>query len=220
MKALTTTEKKSIFNDWKNALGVYYKYKTLYLIKRNGPVLCGVYLKPVYGGEHYIPVFHTHSILSIFPAVTICTSHSLLNKKGVGESISFKRHKGNLQELIDNFREQCPIAFCGELSFSQFDKLYEDDVNTSVIYPAHTMKEHVLLAFWFGYTEKSQQLILRYKEIIKSWPNEAKRRFNGDDAWEQDVRSQMDINKLHNTVNDELVKFKLTKLKDYGLFPD
>ncbi|MFP1888897.1 hypothetical protein ACLED0_09975 [Lonsdalea quercina] len=220
MKALTTTEKKSVLDDWKNALNVYEKYKTLYLIKRNGPVLCGVYLKPVYSGEHYVPVFHTHSVLSIFPAVTMCTPYSLLNKKGVGDSISFKRHKENLQDLVDKFREQCPIAFCGELSFSQLNKLYEDDINTSLIYPAHTMKNHVLLAFWFGYTEKSHQLLLRYKDIIKSWPDEAKRRFDGDNAWEEDVSSQMDIDKLHNTVNKELAKFKLNKLKDHGLLPD
>ncbi|MCU1791219.1 hypothetical protein CUU54_20520 [Pectobacterium polaris] len=220
MKLLTTSEKKIILDDWKNALEVYEKYKTLYLIKKNGPVLCGVYLKPVYGGEHYVPIFHTHSMLSQFSALTICTPHSLLNKKMVADSISIKRHKESLQDLVDKFREQCPIAFCGELSFSQLNKLYEDDINTSMIYPDLTMKNHVLLAFWFGYKEMSQQLILRYKEIIKSWPDEAKRRFNGDNAWEEDVRSQMDLDKLNNTANEELAKFKLTKLKDHGLLPD
>ncbi|AOR61154.1 hypothetical protein [Pectobacterium parmentieri] len=220
MKLLTTSEKKIILDDWKNALEVYEKYKTLYLIKRNGPVLCGVYLKPVYGGEHYVPIFHTHSMLSQFSAVTICTPHGLLNEKMAADSISIKRHKESLQDLVDKFREQCPIAFCGELSLSQLNKLYEDDINTSMIYPDLTMKNHVLLAFWFGYKEKSQQLILRYKEIIKSWPDEAKRRFNGDNAWEEDVRSQMDLDKLNNTVNEELAKFKLTKLKDHGLLPD
>ncbi|KFF61493.1 hypothetical protein IV99_19630 [Pectobacterium brasiliense] len=220
MKTLTTSEKKIILDDWKNALEVYEKYKTLYLIKRNGPILCGVYLKPVSHYKYYVPEFHTYSLLSSFPAIVLETSSSLLNKKNVEDAISFLRHTTKLQDLVGKFREQCPVAFCGELSFSQLNKLYEDDINTSMIYPDLTMKNHVLLAFWFGYTEKSQQLILRYKEIIKSWPDEAKRRFNGDNAWEEDVRSQMDLDKLHNTVNEELAKFKLTKLKDHGLLPD
>ncbi|ACX89998.1 hypothetical protein Pecwa_4284 [Pectobacterium parmentieri WPP163] len=220
MKLLTTSDKKIILDDWKNALGVYEEYKMLYLIKRNGPVLCGVYLKSVSHYKYYVPEFHTHSLLSSSPAIVLETSSSLLNHKNVEDAISFLRHSTKLQELVDKFRDQCPIAFCNELLFSQLNKLYEDDINTSVIYPAHTMKNHVLLAFWFGYTEKSQQLLLRYKDIIKSWPDEAKRRFDEDDAWEQDVRSQMDFDKLHNTVNDELAKFKLTKLKDYGLLPD
>ncbi|MBN3218389.1 hypothetical protein [Pectobacterium polaris] len=220
MKLLTTSEKKIILDDWKNALGVYEKYKTLYLIKRNGPVLCGVYLKSVSHYKYYVPEFHTHSLLSSFPAIVLETSSSLLNHNNVEDAISFLRHSTKLQNLVDKFREQCPIAFCGELSFSQLNKLYEDDINTSMIYPDLTMKNHVLLAFWFGYKEKSQQLTLRYKEIIKSWPDEAKRRFNGDNAWEEDVRSQMDLDKLNNTVNEELAKFKLTKFKDHGLLPD
>lgn len=217
MKVLTATEKKSILSDWENSLNVYDKYKSLYLIKRNGPVLCGVYLKPVYGGEHYVPVFHTHSMLSAFPVVTMCTPHVLLNKKGVDDSISFKRHNESFQDIIERFKGQCPVAFIGELSFGMLNDLYEYDVKTSSIYPELTMRSHVLLAFWFGYSEKSLQLISYYKEIIKSWPDDVKRRFGGDDGWEKNVRSQMDMESLNNTVNKELAKFKMTKLKDYGL---
>lgn len=220
MNTLTAAEKKRIQSDWEKYLTTYDKYKPLHLLKRNGPVLSGVYLKPVYGGAHYVPVFHTHSMLSVFPAVTLSTPHVLVNKKGVDDSISFQRHSENVQDIFARFKEQCPIALSEEISFGLLNDLYEHDINTSLIYPELTMRNHVLLVFWFGYAEKSLLLLSHYKEMIKRWPDDAKRRFNGDDAWEKDVRSQLDMARLQNTVNDELVKFKLTHIKDCGLLSE
>ncbi|WP_426070957.1 hypothetical protein [Janthinobacterium sp. DSP2-3-3] len=73
MKKMTATEKKTITQDWKEAIGAYEIYKPLHLLKRNGLLLTGIYLKPVYGEEYYVPVFHTHSLMTPFPVVSLAT---------------------------------------------------------------------------------------------------------------------------------------------------
>ncbi|MCT8354621.1 hypothetical protein [Photorhabdus kayaii] len=216
MKNMTVTEKKKITQDWKEALGVYEIYKPLHLIKRNGPILCGVYLQPIHSGERYVPIFHTHSLMSPFPAISLCSPTVLLNEKA-RDSISFSRHKTKFQEIIAAFQAQCPSAFIETLSVKILNRIYKEHVNIATDYPAYAMRDDVLVSTWCCKNTASNELILKYKEIIKIWPDSAKQRFNGEDGWEMDVRSQMDIENLRSTVNKELEKFKLTTLKDCGL---
>lgn len=220
MKPMTTTEKKKITQDWKDALGNYEIYKPMHLIKRNGPVLSGVYLKPVYSGEHYVPVFHTHSLMSPFPAISLSSATTLLNRKGANESISFLRHTQKLQDIVSGFKEQSPYAFIDKLTCSMLGTIYDQDVDTSEIYPANVMKDDVLLLKWCGKESLVESKINKYRAIISQWPEGAKRRFNGEDGWESDVRLQMDIERLKNTVSEELIKFKLIKFTDHGLICD
>ncbi|EOL8957526.1 hypothetical protein ACM911_001762 [Cronobacter dublinensis] len=217
MKKLTITEQKKITNDWKSHLNIYSSYKPLHLIKRNGPLLTGVYFKPMYGGEHYVPVFHTHSLMTPFPVISINCPKALQNSKNVTESISFSRHEKQLEKLVIDFKTQCPVAFEEELNFNMVMEFYDDYIHNSIEFPLQAMTDSVLLSFWCNDGMSCENKITKYSVIIDSWPENAQKRFGGVEQWEKDVRQLMNMDSLNATITSELAKFKLESLQDYKI---
>ncbi|EOC1299425.1 hypothetical protein [Cronobacter dublinensis] len=217
MKKLTITEQKKITNDWKSHLNIYSSYKPLHLIKRNGPLLTGVYFKPMYGGEHYVPVFHTHSLMTPFPVISINCPKALQNSKNVTESISFSRHEKQLEKLVIDFKTQCPVAFEEELNFNIVMEFYEDYIHNSIEFPLQAMTDSVLLSFWCNDDMSCENKITKYSVIIDSWPETAQKRFGGAEQWAKDVRQLMNMDSLNATITSELAKFKLESLQDYKI---
>ncbi|EKY3088661.1 hypothetical protein ACOZZ4_004480 [Cronobacter dublinensis] len=217
MKKLTITEQKKITNDWKSHLNIYSSYKPLHLIKRNGPLLTGVYFKPMYGGEHYVPVFHTHSLMTPFPVISINCPKALQNSKNVTESISFSRHEKQLEKLVIDFKTQCPVAFEEELYFNMVMEFYDDYIHNSIEFPLQAMTDSVLLSFWCNDGMSCENKITKYSVIIDSWPENAQKRFGGVEQWEKDVRQLMNMDSLNATITSELAKFKLESLQDYKI---
>lgn len=148
MSKLTSTEKTSITRDWQQALPFYQKYKPLHLVKRNGPVLTGIYLSPIYGGEHYCPVFHVHSLLNPFPVVSVSAGTDMLTTKGVRESISPSRHAKDFQSLLANFLSQAPLAGQGSLSVAEVRALYEKAVSAAREDTEALAQDEALLEAW------------------------------------------------------------------------
>ncbi|CAI3943119.1 unnamed protein product [Commensalibacter communis] len=221
LKRLTASEKKIITSDWKSVLKNYQNYKTLHLIKRNGPILIGVYLQPVYAGEHYVPVFHTHSLMTVAPTIGLSSLICLKGKKGANESISVLRHASEFEKLVSAFKKQVPLAFVRELYCQALDQYYQHFITIDKGYSIHVMTENILLLFWCQYDRQAiEQRINKYKSIIQQWPDAAKIRFSSEQGWEKSIHSLMSLDRLQETVQKELLKFKLDQIEDNGLIID
>ncbi|CAI3944670.1 unnamed protein product [Commensalibacter communis] len=221
LKRLTASEKKIITSDWKSVLKNYQNYKTLHLIKRNGPILTGVYLQPVYAGEHYVPVFHTHSLMTVAPTIGLNSLICLKGKKGANESISVLRHASEFEKLVSAFKKQVPLAFLKELHCQALDQHYQHFIATDKVYSIHVMTENILFLFWCRYERCAiGQRMSKYKFIIQQWPNAAKIRFHDEQGWGRSVHSLMSMDRLQENVQNKLFKFKLVYTEDSGLVVD
>lgn len=220
-KRLTASEKKIITSAWKDVLNNYQNYKILHLIKRNGPILTGVYLQPVYAGEHYVPVFHTHSLMTVAPTIGLSSFIFLKGTKGGHESISVLRHTSEFAKLVSEFEKQVPLAFEKKLSYQTLDLYYQHFLATDTRYSIHVMTENILLLCWCHHDQATiDQRIKKYKSIIQQWPDAAKIRFHGEQGWEKSIHSLMSLDRLQETVQNELLKFKLDQIEDSGLIVD
>lgn len=220
MKKMTATEKKAITQDWKEAIGAYEIYKPLHLLKRNGPLLTGIYLQPVYGEEHYVPVFHTHSLMTPFPVVSLATPSPLLNGKGVDESISPLRHSTKFDELVERFGLQCPTAFLNTLTCSTLDTLYQDAVASAHNFPIQAMTDNVLLLAWCKKEARVAERIAYYKLILQGWPEGVTQHVGGPTGWELEIKTLLEPQRLVESVTQELKKFKLSHFPDHSLACD
>ncbi|GKX60223.1 hypothetical protein [Leminorella grimontii] len=220
MNKLSSKEKKEITRDWSALLKCYTLYKPLCFLKKNGPILTGVYLKPIYAGCNYTPQFHLHSLLKPFPTITLSPVFSLLNKKGAADSISYKRHCNEFNQISLEFESQFSEALIEGIDCKTIDNIYNRSISDDIGYPYHAMTEHILLLYWCGYDSIVEENIIKYKNMIKSWPEAAIMKVNGEDGWEDNVRELMDMKKMNDTINEETTKLKLTKFLDYGLICD
>jgi hypothetical protein len=215
MKTLTTTEKRAITKDWQAALHTYEVYKPMHLLRRNGPILMGVYLKKAYGGEHYAPEFHIHSLWDKSPAIFLNCSMALLNSKGAKDSISYLRHKSNFDDILCKFRQQCSFAFLDKLTFSALSEILSKGISTQYAWSVNALTDSVLSLAYCKKLEEVDKKINLCKSILQTWPLEVASHIDGVDGWEAHVRAMLKAN-IHQIIEEELVKFKLTKLKDNG----
>ncbi|ECI4153373.1 hypothetical protein HAY47_004578 [Salmonella enterica] len=217
MNKISRIEKKEITRDWGNLLKDYTLYKSSCFIKRNGPILTGIYLRPSDAGYRYTPQFHLHSLLKPSSFITLSPVFSLCNKKNVADAISYRRHCNEFEQIALEFKTQFSEAFIKRADCKIIDEIYNRSKYQYVGYPYNEMTEHVILLYWCGYESLVEEKIKEYKNRIQQWPEAVILNINGESGWESNVRELMDINKMNNTINEELNKLKLTKLQDYGL---
>ena len=211
-KLLTSQDKNIITQDWHLAFPDYSVYKPLHLIKRHGPILFGIYLKPVYGGEHYIPVFHTHSLLKEFPVISLSTPMPFLNFKGVEESISLLRHTREKEKIINKFKEQVFISTCNGISLSVVDYIYNKTIKSALYAPIQSIMEHILFHAYMSNNETLNLKINEYKIFLNNYPKVLKD--NYDEKAFLAVVDNLSVSDLKNLVQSEIIKFKLESLKD------
>ncbi|WPP39747.1 hypothetical protein SK066_14065 [Paenibacillus hunanensis] len=217
MKKLTTAAKNRIARDWSEVLSDYTIIKPLHWVKRYGPLLIGVYMKPVYGGEHYVPIVHTHSLMTVFPVISLVCPLPMYDARGREESISFIRHSQEFQYIAAAFRSQYSAILTEPITYAAMQQWYDASIRSATDYPVQAMTDAVLLSWWCNEMQQAEALILSYSAMIAIWPAAASTRFGGSAGWEQRVRAQANHEQLHHTATAELTKFKLDTLQDYGL---
>ncbi|VEJ57113.1 hypothetical protein [Pragia fontium] len=217
---LSQKEKKIIFNDWRSNLKVYTPNKPMHLLKRNGPILTGIYFRIVYGKQHYSPEFHTHSLFCSFPVITSTSTVQLKNNKGAIESFSFFEHEKNFDSIIERFKGMSQIISEGEISCSQLIEIYEHAFHNpcATPYQFQLLMDHVLVLWWCEKFELAEEKLEQYKPIIKKWELEGVNIKYND--WLSKIESLMNKNIMEKIIEEEVNKFKLIELKDYGLICD
>lgn len=211
-KTLTLEDKNIITQDWHLAFPNYNVYKPLHLIKRHGPLLLGIYLKPVYGNEHYLPVFHTHSLLRAFPVISLSTPNPFLTSKGVEESISLIRHTREKEKIINKFKEQISVSTCNDISLSVVDYIYNKTIKSSLYAPMQSIIEHILFHAYMSNNEILNLKIDEYKIFLNNYPKVLKD--NYDEKAFLAVVDNINVSDLKNLVQSEIIKLKLESLKD------
>ncbi|WP_099223409.1 hypothetical protein [Listeria costaricensis] len=218
MKKMTAAEKNKIMKDWLSNFSGYEKYKPLHLIKRNGPILTGIYLQPVMRGEMYCPIFHTHSLLVPSDGVlSLCCASSLLNKKGAREAISPLRHEAQLNEIIEAFVIQEPLSTKREIDFYNLNEFYLAFIRKTKQPFMDAMYGMVLTAYYFNKLDLFEKNILFCKNIISSWPADVQASVGGDE-WEHKIRTMADHEKLKKTFENELYSLGLEKMYDFCIY--
>ena len=219
MKPFTPSEKKRIKKDWNESLPIYSKYKLNCIIKRNDPMVTGVYLHMGGSAEYYTPVFFMHNLMLPNETISLGGYGPMRCKNLMDEFIRYKRHSEKFGDIISEFQNQYPIAFLDYVNFEVVDSYYRSFIEKPprhVPYPLGEMTDHLLLMFWYG-KQHSEIInkIERYGRIQEDWPEAClaeERRL-----WKENVLRLMDHQELSRTVEREIVKLKIEKINTFPM---
>lgn len=208
---LTKIDKYKITRDWQSAYPNYQKYKNLQLLKRYGPLLFGIYLKPVYGEEHYVPVFFINSLLTKMNALSINVHQPLLNQKKVEDSISLLRHNKNFDNISTLFTQQVPLLSDDHVNFHSIQKYYKDFIKAESGYPIYAIMDYLLFLLWCDKKEFFEQELTYYYEFIKTFPYEFQKLFRANFEKLPDNYSSMHVKEI---IKDNVIRFKLLDIAE------
>lgn len=206
---LTQKDKYKITSDWQKEYPSYQKYKNLQLLKRYGPLLFGIYLKPVYGEEHYVPVFFIHSLLSNNDTISLNAQHVLLNQKNVEDSISLTRHNQELNQLSTRIAQQVLLLTDEHVNFYSIQKHYKEFIQAEVGYPIYAIIDYLLFLLWSDKKDLFEQELMYYSEFIKKFPDKFKLLLKS--TFDQLLNNDYLIT-MRETLNNNIRCFKLEDL--------
>jgi hypothetical protein len=206
---LTKNDKYKITSDWQAAYPSYQKYKNLQLLKRYGPLLFGIYLKPVYGEEHYVPVFFINSLLTKMNALSINIQHSLLNQKKVEDSISLLRHNKNFDNISTLFTQQVTLLSDDHVTFHSIQKYYKDFIKAESGYPIYAIMDYLLFLLWCNKKELFEKDLTYYYDFIKTFPYEFQKLFRSTFENSADNHSSVGVNEI---IKNNISVFKVKKI--------
>src|SRR5438105_15618157 len=111
---LSPTVRKQITEDWMRCFPDLGIYKPLWLLRRTGPLACGVCLDRDSGNDAYRPTFHVHNLAKVSPVVTLSLAHPLLTATtGVPENIRAVFHAQRFADAAERLHRQAPIPLSG-----------------------------------------------------------------------------------------------------------
>lgn len=212
-------DRKQITKDWLMFFPEFCEYKTMHILRRNGPFLCGIHLQTYSSNEYYDVIFHIQNLMVHFPVIYFGTPSFLLNAKGAKEGISLVRHREEIEDITLRLKKEIKLLDSQQIELDDLIAYIHKSVKQSAIYPDDSLRDTILSLFWFGKKDKAEKELMRAKELIGTWPENVTQRFNGVEGWEKQVRELMNMDVLNATIENQLHKFKLDKLTDYRLVP-
>lgn len=212
-------DRKQITKDWLMFFPEFCEYKTMHILRRNGPFLCGIHLQTYSSNEYYDVIFHIQNLMVHFPVVYFGSPSFLLNDKGAKEGISLVRHREEIEDITLRLKKEIKLLDSQQIELDDLVAYINKSVEQSAIYPDDSLRDTILSLFWFGKKDKAEKELMHAKELIGTWPENVTRRFNGVEGWEKQVRELMNMDVLNATIENQLQKFKLDKLTDYRLVP-
>jgi len=215
---LTPANKKLITNDWSAGFPQFKVCGPLWLLRRTGPLVVGVCLDYTPGGSDYVPTFHMHCLAKPFDAITFTLGHRLKTiRSGTTESIKVRFHYDHVDEAIARLKDQVKFPMCGTWNLGDVVAAYHSYMLTPYgRYPALLYEDLFSLYTWCGKQEKALRILDEYMPTVRAWEQVVIDAYGEPDAWYAKCRKIIEDTDVHQIVEDEVIKHKLTKIPDEG----
>jgi hypothetical protein len=227
-KRIDAKDKRQITKDWLSVFTAFKEYKPMWIIRRNGPFLCGIFLQRNSSNIDYKPLFHVYNLMVDFPVISLNANMYLLNHKMARDSVTLLQHQESFNSYAERLKQQVSLLqkdalTCNELvshikKIAQNSYLFENPALSSDAWAARLFQGIVLTLFWFGRTAEAEQEIENAKKIISGWDDNVwVIKELGVDGWERQTRRLMNMDTLRVNVETQIQKYKLNGLIDYQL---
>lgn len=205
----TTKDKKTITNDWEEALKSLKRYKNLYINNRVGPLVVGIYLKMGRLNTYYTPIYYVHNLCRTFPQLTLTMS---IKEK----MIPTEKHNEMYMREAESLAKQAYISIDGNLNINEVIAGYERYFISPNMTSYVEYEDLALICGWTKEAKKIEYVLNIVYNELKSWPEERYfAEFDGFEKWFKSLEKKVwDGDKLRSIVESELMKHKLVKIPE------
>jgi hypothetical protein len=179
----------------------------------------GVILDRTRDNDVYLPSFHVHNLLAPFSGISLSLQYSVphLRQPKMERAIKVVRHKEEYLSAVAFLQEVMPILGSPVLTWGQLVKMHGEYLRQRRDYAVakycqHVFLDVILLAHWCGHPGYAKYCQVEAVELMQSWnpPVDVL-------AWERNLNSLVDRERMQRTLDAELAKHKLQHLPVYEL---
>lgn len=216
---LSVALKRQISEDWNRCFPELGVYKPLWLLRRVGPLVCGICLERDSGNDAYRPTFHTHNLSNVSPSVSFTLADPLRTvKTGAPETIRAVFHQQRFADAAARLSRQAPIPLSGPVSLDQCLAAYREYMHCPLgRYPLFLFEDIITLFVWCGQRAGAEKDLRDYETAVRMWPQNAQPE-GGVDAWIQRCRAWIENpDEVRSRVHRQVKVLKLQALPQIEL---
>ncbi|MBW3623369.1 MAG: hypothetical protein KY468_08165 [Armatimonadetes bacterium] len=221
---LTPAQKKQITKDWQSRFPGFAVYKTMWLLRRAGPLVIGVNLNPGFGNFDYLPLFHVHNLARPWDTISLNLRQELLTDRGAPMAyIPSQKHEEKWEDAVRRMYEQAPLPLEGDVPLSQVVQAYKNYILKPVALGASRLYEDVIsLLCWCGYLDEAKEFLEETCREIIHWPQYIwDKKSEGIEGWRDRMLKVIeDPERVKTTVQERITRHKLEKIPASELICD
>ncbi|HMT09186.1 MAG TPA: hypothetical protein PKA82_14375 [Pyrinomonadaceae bacterium] len=222
LEKLTPKLKRQYTKDWQNAFPVFGVYRPMWLLKRNGPVVVGICLERTSSNDVYRPRIHFHNLLRKSDIITLSMSFRLFERVGFGGlAITTRNHENIFDTSVEKVKQQSRIPLNKNLTVVELVdaiNLFQNTLEGSFEGPTYYWLDIICLLTWCGHLTEVEQLLNKYETLSKSMEPQMFVHFGTRDKFIESLYSIPNIrDTMPQTLEQEISKFRIDKIPDYGL---
>lgn len=221
MTGLSASLKRRITNDWAAQFPAFSVREPMWLVRRVGPLVQGIYLKRNRGNDAYVPVLHISNLsvsretlpLSMYTELRTATTLAPDVVRAAG-------HVERFENLVARLRQQSPLPLEGSISVDAALRAISQCMDAPHRYsPIHLREDILCLLNWCGRTDEARVELDRFERDLRSMRAEApsSSAYQGVDEWAKwCLRNIFDRVQLEQVVECESKKFELGHISCIG----
>lgn len=214
---MDSKDKRKITKDWESFFPDFKRHAIMHIIRRNGPFFCGISLRTTSAKKDYQPEFHvTNQMVQGYGTKLLTALGYAVNSRGIKDYVVFARNEKEWTISAERLKQHIKLLQQPVIELNDLVSYIKSVAYREYSWEFAALRDIVLAYFWFDKKDKAEKELIRAKEFIATWPENATRRFNGAEGWEKQVRELMNRDLLQKTVEEEIIKHKLEKYQDYG----
>ncbi|MHC1686069.1 MAG: hypothetical protein AB6733_24595 [Clostridiaceae bacterium] len=212
--------KRKVTRDWESENPSFKFLKPGRLIGQNGPLLVGICFDSTNSSDEYMPIAHVHNICYPFTFISLGLVGEVLNDVGLPTRVKVSKHDDIYQEFVTRIKEDYPYIDKVDMNFNDLiiaTQKYINRNNTNRF--EHLLYNNIItISAYLGQMEYAFEALDEFTDMISKWPESAFNIIGSVDEWRNGLLELIENpEKLHENIEQEIIKHKIPKLNDYGL---
>lgn len=221
MEKIRKMHRERIMSDWRSCLPAMRQFKSMTLMKRNGPIVTGLYLQENRDNTWYKVIPYVHNLSRQKNVVTHTLDYALRNKRNdYLDFFTLKAHDREFSDACKRLHNQTLFPLTRDLSLTQIIAAYESfiDRNLGVSAPTFLYEDIISLFAWYGKLSEAKRRLGVYTKIMNDWEEWIFRHVGGKIAFFDRLVDIVEMpHKLEEICEQQIELLKLKKIPDYGL---
>lgn len=214
-------DREKILSDWRSCVPAMRSDRSMSLMKRNGPMIVGLYLQEDRANTSYQIIPYVHNLTRPTSSVTLTLYYPLRNRRDTyHESLTLKSHEREFPGASKRLHGQTLFPLEESLSLMEITRAYETYISRglSMSMPTFLYEDIISLFAWFGRLREAEKRITQYTAIMGDWDDSSFRHVGGKSAFfDRLTNIVQNPAGLHQTYEEQLETLRLARIPDYGL---
>lgn len=224
MQKFKKADRERFMSDWRKCLPAMRVYKSMMLMKRNGPILVGLWLKENRANTNYTVNPFVHNLVRPTGFVTLTLRYPLRTKRNTyQDDFTLKSHDREFPDACKRLHSQTIFPLGENLSLSEIINAYDTAMQRKLVIDSLEFLYEDILCYltWCGKRTEAEKRLTKYIRMMSEWEERIFERDGGRNAFFDRLVEIVENPYKHRDICEEQIKIlKVDKLPDYGLTCD